>query len=271
VSKQSGPRARKRFGQNFLRDTEIIERIINGIAPKAGQAIVEVGPGNGALTELLLESSAWVTAIEIDRDLIPRLQARFSHFSNFNLLQTDALKLDYARLQQSSGQQQGSRQFRLVGNLPYNISTPLLFHLLSYADHIVDMTFMLQKEVVDRMSAEPGSRQYGRLSVMVQYRCQVEALFDVGPQAFSPVPKVWSAIVRLRPHQQMPYPCVDEKTLQQVVTQAFSMRRKTVRNALRAMFSEDQLRELGVDPQARPEFLSLADYVRLTNNYHSRV
>ena len=267
--------ARKRFGQNFLRDDRVIERIVGAINPRKDQHVVEIGPGLGALTAPLLEHAGHLTAVELDRDLIPVLSTRFVNAQNFSILQADALKFDFYSLtdrhlpfaEKQSGQQTqaGTGRLRLVGNLPYNISTPLMLHLLQSPGAIADMHFMLQKEVVDRIAARPGSRQYGRLSIMAQYRCQVESVIAVGPEAFQPPPKVWSAVVRMVPFDELPYPCTNDALLNKVVSQAFSMRRKTLRNALRTQVSAEQLVGLGLDPQARPETLSLADYVRLTD------
>ena len=253
-------RPRKRFGQNFLRDEHIIGKILAAIAPRPGQHIVEIGPGEGALTRDLIDSGAELTAVEIDRDLIQQLLLRFGLAQNFQLQQADALNFDFRDLA-GSGQ-----RLRIVGNLPYNISTPLLFHLLQYADIIDDLHFMLQKEVVERMAATAGSRSYGRLSVMVQYACEVTPLFNVPPGAFYPAPKVHSAVLRLAPWRTLPHPATDAKLLGKVVNTAFQQRRKTLRNALKGIISQEGLTSLGIDSKIRPENLSLAEYVAISNS-----
>lgn len=253
-------RPRKRFGQNFLRDANIIDKIIACIAPSAGQHLVEIGPGEGAITRALLASGVDVSALEIDKDLIPHLLLRFGLAENFSLQQADALNFDFSELCNDG------RPLRVVGNLPYNISTPLLFHLLQSTELIHDMHFMLQKEVVQRMAAGVGSGNYGRLSVMVQYACQVTPLFEVPPGAFYPPPKVDSAILRLVPWGELPHPADDLNLLGQVVNTAFQQRRKTLRNALKSIISEDGLTRLGIDSKIRPENLSLADYVAISNS-----
>jgi len=273
---RSGHRPRKRFGQNFLRDEVVIERIAAVIAAQENQHIVEIGPGLGALTKQLLKSGAKLTAIELDKDLVPVLTADFAHLPNFSVVQADALKFDFAGLAEAEANTSAAAdcsavgdaqmpELRLVGNLPYNISTPLIFYLLSFSGRIADMHFMLQKEVVERLAASPGSKQYGRLSVMTQYYCRVEAVLNVSPEAFHPPPKVWSGIVRLTPYDALPCPCSNVSLLQTIVAKAFSMRRKTMRNALGGLLQADQLRALSIDPQSRPEMLSLEDYVRLAN------
>ncbi len=250
-------RARKRFGQNFLHDQSIIEQIIHALGPKAKQSIIEIGPGKGALTAALLNSGANLTAIEIDRDLAALLEQTFGGQANFRLLEQDVLQLDFNSL--LSPENPG----RIIGNLPYNISTPLIFHLLAYLPGIIDMLFMLQLEVVERMRATPGSKAYGRLSIMCQYYCEVEKLFEVPPLAFSPAPKVTSAIVRLRPRNQPQTMLEDPKQLESLVRQAFAQRRKTLRNNLQGLVSAEQLQALDIDPGLRPENLSLQDYVRI--------
>lgn len=252
--------ARKRFGQNFLVDQRVIEKIITAIAPKSGDTVVEIGPGQGALTEHLLAAPEQLHAIELDRDLIPLLEKRFNHSKKLIIHQGDALNFDFTTL--------GSPQqpLRVVGNLPYNISTPLIFHLLEQRQVIRDMYFMLQKEVVERMAAPQGSGQYGRLSVMCQYYCQVDYLFKVRPGSFNPIPKVDSAIVRLVPHRQLPVTATNPKLLSIIVKTAFQQRRKTLRNALRrAVEPVSALEQLEIDLNMRPENLSVADYVKLAN------
>jgi 16S rRNA (adenine1518-N6/adenine1519-N6)-dimethyltransferase len=246
---------RRRFGQNFLVSQGVIRNIVEAIAPKAGDCIVEIGPGLGALTEPLLERLTHLHVVEIDRDLIARLRATHSP-ERLTIHEGDALEFDFAAL---------GDDLRIVGNLPYNISTPLLFHLAGYAERVRDMHFMLQKEVVDRMAAEPGSSDYGRLSVMLQYRFHVERLFLVPPGAFNPPPQVDSAIVRLMPRPAAQLQARDEAAFGRIVMAAFSQRRKMLRNTLREHFSEAQLESLGIAPTARAEELSVGDYVALAN------
>lgn len=254
-----GHRARKRFGQNFLRDTGVISRIVRSIRPKAGDHLVEIGPGQGAITELLLEAVGQLDAIELDRDLVPGLRAQFFNYPDFTIHQADALKFDFAALKGDGP------QLRVVGNLPYNISTPLIFHLLSYEGVIRDMHFMLQKEVVERLAAQPGTGQWGRLSVMAQYYCSVQALFVVPPEAFVPRPKVDSMIVRLTPHANCANPVIDTEEMTALVRQAFSQRRKTLRNTLKGWLSADELSALSIEPSRRPETVTVDEFVRLTN------
>ena len=220
--------------------------------------MIEIGPGRGAITRPLLEHLKQLAVIEIDRDLIEWWQSQ--QLANLVIHAQDALKIDYCALQTDP-----QHKLRIVGNLPYNISTPILFHLFEHLNCIEDMHFMLQKEVVDRMCATAGSPDYGRLSVMVQYYCEVTQLFDVGPGAFTPPPKVDSSIVHLRPHRPGTYQ-VNEAVLQQLVSQAFSQRRKTLRNSLKQWFSADQIQALDIDPGIRPEQLDLAAFIKLTQN-----
>ncbi|MCF6236533.1 MAG: 16S rRNA (adenine(1518)-N(6)/adenine(1519)-N(6))-dimethyltransferase RsmA [Gammaproteobacteria bacterium] len=252
-------RARKRFGQNFLRDPMVIQKIITAIAPQKGQHLVEIGPGQGAITEPLLEAIKQLDVIELDRDLIPILQKKFTQFSGLNIHQADALGFDFRTLVHND------QRLRIVGNLPYNISTPLIFHLLEQINIIQDMHFMLQKEVVNRMASAPGSKSYGRLSVMIQYHCQVQALFNVPPTSFTPTPKVDSAIVRLVPHKVPPVEVDDKSMFKQVVTQSFGQRRKTLRNNLKTVLSAQQIEALGINPRLRPEVLTLQQYAQLSN------
>ena len=251
-------RPRKRFGQNFLHDPAIIERIVQVVNPQPGQRLVEIGPGKGAITFPLLAACKHLEVIELDRDLVQPLATKAPAFGELVIHQQDALRFDFAALA-------GGERLRTVGNLPYNISTPLLFHLIAQSDSIQDMHFMLQKEVVDRMAAGPGSRDYGRLSVMIQYRCKVDPLFRVGPGAFQPAPKVDSAFVRLTPWPQPPVSVKDAACLETVVRQAFSQRRKTLRNTLKGLVSEQAIRATGTDPTARPETISLEQYAALAN------
>ncbi len=251
-------RARKRFGQNFLHDAGVIYRILRSIHARPGQRLVEIGPGQGALTEGLVDSGAQLDVIELDQDLVPLLKMRFGLNPQFTLHQGDAMKFDFAAL--ANGE-----RLRVVGNLPYNISTPLIFHLLEHASVIEDMHFMLQKEVVERLAAQPGSGDWGRLSIMVQYFCSVEHLFNVGPGAFNPPPKVDSAIVRLVPHRTLPHPARDHRLLERVVREAFNQRRKTLRNTLKNLLSSEDIAAAGVDGSLRPEQLDLAAFVRLAD------
>ncbi len=257
-------RARKRFGQNFLHDPNIIRRIVSSIRPKAGETLLEIGPGQGALTGALLDSGCELVAIELDRDLVAMLEQRFAAHPHFRLQQGDALKLQLAELT-------GGARIRVVGNLPYNISTPLIFHLLNQSANIIDMHFMLQKEVVERLAAGPGSKTYGRLGIMTQYHCRVEPLLEVPPGAFFPQPKVQSSVARLIPHAVLPYPATSVESLQNVVRTAFNQRRKTLRNALLGLVNPEQMLALGIDPSARPETLSLQAYVALANTLSGNV
>jgi 16S rRNA (adenine1518-N6/adenine1519-N6)-dimethyltransferase len=254
-------RARKRFGQNFLHDESIIERIIHAVNPQAGERLVEIGPGLGALTGHLLEACGRLDVVELDRDLIPKLQVKFADKGELTIHEADALKFDFRTLVDSS------EQLRVIGNLPYNISTPLLFHLLETADIIRDMHVMLQKEVVDRMTASPGGGDFGRLSVMLQYRCKVERLFSVAPGAFNPAPKVDSAIARLTPYTTFPFVAKSEQALAQIVAQAFSQRRKMLRASLKNMLSAEQIDACNIDPTRRPETLCIEEFVRLADEF----
>ena len=251
-------RPRKRFGQHFLHDPGAIRRILEAVYPQAGQHLVEIGPGRGALTCPLLAAIGCLEAVELDRDLIPVLEARCRKLGELRLYQADALDFDFADLCRDE------RRLRLVGNLPYNIATPLLFHLLTQAGSIQDMHFMLQKEVAERLAAGPGQAAYGRLSVMVQYRCQVELLFTIGSGAFSPPPKVESAFVRLLPWPQPPVQIGDEWDFARLVRQAFSQRRKVLRNTLAGLLTPAAIQAAGVDPGVRPETLGLAEFAALS-------
>ena len=258
---KSGHKARKRFGQNFLHDMNIIDKIVRAIRPIEGDNIVEIGPGMGAMTEPVLEACGALNVVELDRDLIPILRTKFFNYPDFHIHEGDALQYDFTQLVKDE------KPLRIIGNLPYNISTPLIFHLLSYTEEklVSDMHFMLQKEVVDRLAAGPGTSDYGRLGIMAQYWCKVEPLFIVGPGAFNPPPKVDSAIVRLTPHDVLPFPTKNVPTLQHVVRQAFSMRRKTLRNTLKTLISADNIAALGIDAGLRPERLSLEQYVQIAD------
>jgi len=252
-------RPRKRFGQHFLRDQFAIRRLVSAIAPRAGELLIEIGPGRGALTGPLLDAGARILAIEIDRDLGALLQSKYADRRGFSLLLGDALTIDYRQLA-------GEGKLRLVGNLPYNLSTPLLFWLLAQRETIADMHFMLQKEVVARLAARPATKAYGRLGVMVQYHCQVEPLFEVPPAAFAPPPKVDSAVVRLRPHASPEPPAADPQLFARLVNLCFQQRRKTLRNCLRQLLPAAALESLPAPPlDTRAETLSVAELVELSN------
>jgi 16S rRNA (adenine1518-N6/adenine1519-N6)-dimethyltransferase len=260
-------RARKRFGQNFLHDATIIDRIAAAVHPQQDQHLVEIGPGQGALTGALISSGCALDVIELDRDLVPGLLAAFGLRPGFKLHQADALDFDFAALRASlHGTDEPS--LRIVGNLPYNISTPLIFRLLQHCAMIRDMHFMLQLEVVQRLAATPGSKHWGRLGIMTQYLCRVEQLFEVPPHAFTPAPKVQSAIVRLTPWQQSPWPDCNQAQLRAVVKAAFAHRRKTLRNNLKAIIDSTQLEALGIDPGARAETLQLTQFIEISNTVH---
>ncbi|HET7370981.1 MAG TPA: 16S rRNA (adenine(1518)-N(6)/adenine(1519)-N(6))-dimethyltransferase RsmA [Gammaproteobacteria bacterium] len=250
-------RPRKRFGQHFLHDASVITRIIAAIAPQAGDRLVEIGPGLGALTRPLLEAHGRLDAVELDRDVIPLLEAHCAGAGELHVHQQDALRTDFR------GFADGHR-LRLVGNLPYNISTPLLFHLLAQADVIDDMHFMLQREVVDRICAAPNTRAYGRLTVMIASAARAERLLTVKPGAFRPPPAVDSAVVRLTPWREPPFAFGDRKRFAAIVAQAFSQRRKTLRNALKNTISVETISAAGIDPGARAETLAPADFGRLS-------
>lgn len=250
---------RKRFGQNFLTDDTVLYNIISAIDPQADDNMVEIGPGLAAMTRLLLESLQQLHVVELDRDLVARLQKNFDP-ARLHVHSADALKFDFGSIPLV-----GERKLRVVGNLPYNISSPLLFHLAEIAPQVQDQHFMLQKEVVERMVAQPGSKAFGRLSVMLQWRYRMELLFVVPPTAFDPPPRVESAIVRMIPIAQ-PLAC-EQRKLEAVVLKAFSQRRKVIRNCLAGMFTESQLIDAGVDPQARPEAVAMERFVELANRW----
>ncbi|MFK2929827.1 16S rRNA (adenine(1518)-N(6)/adenine(1519)-N(6))-dimethyltransferase RsmA [Dyella agri] len=259
-------RPKKSFGQHFLHDRRYIDDIVRAIAPRDGDFLVEIGPGEGALTLPLLAAAGSLTAIELDTDLIPALQARASAVGELAIIHADVLKVDLKAL----AHRHGVERLRIAGNLPYYISSPILFHCVDHAAAIEDMHFMLQKEVVDRMAAEPGSKVYGRLSVMLQLACKVVPLFEVPPEAFRPPPKVDSAVVRvipLPPHERHD---ADPELLHAVVKAAFGQRRKTLGNALRQLLDADAIRRADVDPKARAETLSPGDFVRLAKQLGAR-
>lgn len=247
-------RPRKRFGQNFLQSPHVIDAILKAIQPKQKDNILEIGPGLGALTEPLLKQVHALTAIEIDTDLQAKLKQMPHANRKLNLIAADALSIDYSEF---------GEQLRVIGNLPYNISTPLIIHLLHYIGFIEDMHFMLQKEVVDRIAASPGTKAYGRLSVMVQYYCTAESLFTVPADAFYPKPKVESAVIRLTPYATLPYPYVDFSDLERLVAQAFSMRRKTLANNLKPLLHADEIKSLNINPALRPEQISVSEYAQI--------
>lgn len=254
-------RPKKSFGQHFLHEKRYIDRIVSAIAPRDGDTVVEIGPGEGALTLPLLAAAGRLTAIELDTDLIPALRERAAAVGTLTIIQADVLTVDFTAL----AQQLGAPRLRIAGNLPYYISSPILFHCVEHAAAIEDMHFMLQKEVVDRMAAEPGSKVYGRLSVMLQLACKVTPLFVVPPGAFRPPPKVDSAVVRLVPLPPEQLPKGDPAKIHAVVKAAFAMRRKTLSNTLKGLVEEGTIRELGIDPRARAETLAPGDFVTLAN------
>lgn len=257
--------AKKRFGQNFLTDQSIINSLVEAISPKADDLMVEIGPGLGALTKPLLQKLKLLHVVEVDRDIISWMQQEYAKpayaNSKIQIHNSDALKFDFSQLANTAATQ----KLRVTGNLPYNISTPILFHLLDNVEHITDMHFMLQKEVVERMVAEPSTAAYGRLSVMLQYSLQMEYLFTVPPEAFDPAPKVESAFVRCVPHSSLPYPALDEKLFSEVVQAAFSQRRKTLRNTLKNILNDAGFEALQIDSQQRAENLHVSDFVAITN------
>lgn len=250
---------RKRFGQNFLHDQHIIQKIVRVINPQPKEHLIEIGPGLGALTQYLAQANIQLEIIEIDRDLLTGLNKLAKQHANLTIHHADALRFDFNRLIKST------ERLRIVGNLPYNISTPLLFHLIHHIQLVKDMHFMLQKEVVERLAAKPGDAAYGRLSVMVQYYCQVSYLFTVKPGAFYPAPKVDSAIVRLIPHPNLPHVAKDFNFFSQLVLHAFNQRRKTLQNSLKNLLTIEQIQTSNIDPGIRPEQLSVADFVCLSN------
>ncbi|MGC1855128.1 MAG: 16S rRNA (adenine(1518)-N(6)/adenine(1519)-N(6))-dimethyltransferase RsmA [Candidatus Aquirickettsiella sp.] len=251
--------ARKRFGQHFLHESFVIDKIVQAIAPKKTDHMIEIGPGLGALTERLLPHLKSLTVIELDKDLIPLLKEKCTALGELIVYQGDVLKVDFHSLGKPK------QLWRCVGNLPYNISTPLLFHCLEQASIIQDMHFMLQKEVVDRINAHPGQANYGRLSVMIQYYCQVEKLFNVKSGAFQPPPKVDSAVIRLIPYKVLPHKANDPLLFAEIVKNAFNHRRKMLRNNLAAWLQEQEFAQLKINSTLRPEQLAINDYVKLAN------
>ena len=256
MSTQHKPR--KRFGQNFLTDQQVIGQIIAAINPKAEDNLIEIGPGMAAITEHLVKLCPNMTLVELDRDLIRFLENKLANFPLVSIINSDALKTDFSQFYHGE-------KMRLVGNLPYNISTPLLFHLLDVREQIRDMHFMLQREVVDRLSASPGQKSYGRLSVMIQYHCRVMPLIPVPPHSFNPAPKVQSAVVRLTPYSQIPYKADNLKLLSQIVSLCFQQRRKTLKNCLNSYTEYISPDSTTVDLTKRPEQLSVKEFVTLSN------
>ncbi len=256
-------RPRRRFGQHFLHDPSVIARIVRAVAPRPGERMVEIGPGLGALTGALVQGCGHLDVIELDRDLAAKLERAFAGDERLTVHTGDALAFDFAQLTAPG------ERLRVVGNLPYNVSTPLLFHLLGQASSIADMHFMLQREVVDRLVADPGGRDYGRLTVMVRLVCEVHKLFDVGAGAFRPPPRVTSALARLRVRPEPVVRLTDHGTFQRLVSHLFSQRRKTLRNGLRGQLDEATLEALGIDPRARPETLDLAGFAAIANAVHA--
>lgn len=250
-------RARKRFGQHFLTDPGVIDAIIRAVHPTSDDTVVEIGPGQGAITDALARNAGHLHAVELDRDLVARLQRQYDGNPKVTVHEADALQFDFSTL---------GTQLRIVGNLPYNISTPLLFHLLKFRDRILDMHFMLQKEVVARMAAAPGSKAYGRLGIMLGCHLNVEPLFDVERDAFEPPPDVTSTVVRLDPLPPGTYEIANEARLSTLVATAFMQRRKTLRNSLKKEVDTADFEALGINPGVRPEQVSIADYIRLSNH-----
>jgi 16S rRNA (adenine1518-N6/adenine1519-N6)-dimethyltransferase len=251
--------ARKRFGQNFLVDAQVIGEIVAAVAPQRDDLVVEIGPGLGALTGPLLARLDHLHVVEIDRDIVARLRQRYIP-ERLTIHEGDALAFDFGALADTAG-----KKLSVVGNLPYNISTPLLFHLAQFADRTREMHFMLQKEVVERMVAEPGTADYGRLSVMLQYRFVMDWLLDVPPESFDPAPKVDSAVVRLIPRAQEDLTVRDEARFAELVAAAFGQRRKMLRNNLKGLVDDGLFERLGIAPTARAEELPLSDYIALAN------
>ena len=254
-----GHRARKRFGQNFLNDPVVIDQIVRAINPLTTDTLVEIGPGLGAITEPVADVVDRMTVVELDRDLVERLQNHPKLADKLTIFQADALKFDFTQLLE------GDKKLKVFGNLPYNISTPLLFHLFEYCDHIENMHFMLQKEVVKRMVAEPGSKAFGRLTVMTQYYCDAIPVIEVPPESFSPAPKVDSSVIRLIPKPPEKRAAKDIKSLNRVCLEAFNQRRKTLRNCLKNIIPVEIISELGIDPTLRPEYLTLENFISLAN------
>lgn len=258
MNKFSAPK--KALGQNFLQDANIIEKIVSALGLKSGDAVVEIGPGRGALTELLMMRAEELHLVEFDHELVEYWNTRALVTDSLTVHGVDVLKFDFKQLVSAA-----KSKFKVIGNLPYNISSPVLFHLMQYADLVECQVVMLQKEVVQRMSAKPGGKDYGRLSVMLQQRYDIEYLFKVPPGAFFPPPKVDSAIARLTPLNPVLYPVMDTKLFERVVKTAFSQRRKTLRNTLKGVASSEQMEECNIDPSARAETISVEQFTKLSN------
>lgn len=258
---------KKRFGQNFLKDNHTVQHILNHLHLEPTDAVVEIGPGLGALTVPLHDNLNHLTVVEIDRDLAKKLSLAFLKSPKLTIHTQDALKFDFAALYQELGSQ---KKLRVIGNLPYNVSTPLLFHLYSFAHLIHDMHFMVQKEVANRLIATPNQKAYGKLGILSQYHCRVEHLFDVPPEAFFPKPAVDSAFVRLTPHLHLSVRAHNFSLLEEVLRTAFNQRRKTLRNALNSLLSPEEFTQLAIDPNLRPEALSLDEFIRMSNWIHER-
>ncbi|KXO11958.1 SSU rRNA (adenine(1518)-N(6)/adenine(1519)-N(6))-dimethyltransferase [Moritella sp. JT01] len=254
-----GHTAKKRFGQNFLHDAYVIGQIVASINPQKGENLIEIGPGLGALTEPVADCLDKMTVVELDRDLAERLEQHPVLSKKLEIHQADAMRFDFKQLIKPN------MKMRIFGNLPYNISTPLMFHLFEFHEDIQDMHFMLQKEVVQRLAASHNTKSYGRLTVMTQYYCRVTPVLEVGPEAFRPAPKVDSAVVRLEPHTVLPHPAKSLKVLNHVVRNAFNQRRKTIRNSLKKVISVDDIAALGINVSLRPENLTLENYVTIAN------
>jgi 16S rRNA (adenine1518-N6/adenine1519-N6)-dimethyltransferase len=254
-----GHRARKRFGQNFLNDPYIIDGIVSSINPLPGQNLVEIGPGLGAITEPVGRLVDKFSVIELDRDLAKRLRHHPDLADKLTIYEGDAMRFDFTQLIKPNN------KLRIFGNLPYNISTPLMFHLFTFHEHVEDMHFMLQKEVVNRLAAGPGCKAYGRLTVMAQYYSRVTPVLEVPPESFTPAPKVDSAVVRLTPYEVLPHPCTNLKWLDRVCREGFNQRRKTIRNCYKALLTVEQLENLGVNPGLRPENITLQQFVAMAN------
>lgn len=261
MSKNShlGHQAKKRFGQNFLHNEAIISDIVDAINPEPGENLIEIGPGLGALTEPVVDRAGDISVVELDRDLAHRLRHHPFLAKHLTIHEIDALKFDFGSLSSED------KPLRIFGNLPYNISTPLIFHLLTFKDKVKDMHFMLQKEVVERMAAGENSKTFGRLSIMTQYQCQVIPVMEIGPEAFNPAPKVDSAIVRLIPHKEIKNPVKDLSLLNHVCLTAFNQRRKTIRNSFKKIATAEQLESIGIDPSLRPENLNIDQFINIAN------
>ncbi|WP_028115701.1 16S rRNA (adenine(1518)-N(6)/adenine(1519)-N(6))-dimethyltransferase RsmA [Ferrimonas senticii] len=259
-----GHRARKRFGQNFLHDMNVIDRIVGAISPDNNHTLVEIGPGLGALTQPVAEQVERLNVVELDRDLAERLRHQPRWGTRLVIHEGDALKFDFSSLAEEG------KKMKVFGNLPYNISTPLMFHLFETVDNMASMHFMLQKEVVERLCAGPGHKNYGRLTVMAQYYCKTMPVLEVPPGCFTPPPKVDSAVVRLVPHEVKPYPADDIRQLEKLVASAFAMRRKTLRNNLKGQLNDEEFAELGIDPTLRPENISVPEFVAMANHISRR-